>query len=109
VEIRSRAARGALGLLVCVAGGALCAWARTPLPWMIGSILAMAIAQIAGAGFEPVPGGRDAGLVIVGTALGLHFTAPVVHQVASYWPWFVALGFAGIAMGGASGWLLARL
>jgi membrane AbrB-like protein len=109
VEIRPRAARVALGLAVCVAGGALCAWARTPLPWMIGSILAMAIAQIAGLELEPLPGGRDAGLVIVGTALGLHFTAPVVHQVASYWPWFVALGFAGIAMGGTSGWLLARL
>ena len=109
MQIRSRAARCALGLLVCVAGGALCAWARAPLPWMIGPILAMAGAQIAGLGLEPIPGGRDAGLVIVGTALGLHFSAPVVHQVASYWPWFVALGFAAIAMGGASGWVLARL
>ncbi len=109
MEIRSRAARCALGLLVCVAGGALCAWARTPLPWMIGAILAMAIAQITGLNLEPVPGGRDAGLVIVGTALGLHFSAPVVHQVSSYWYWFVALGFAAIAMGGASGWVLARL
>ncbi len=109
MEIRSRAARVALGLAVCVAGGALCAWARTPLPWMIGAILAMAIAQIAGLNLEPLPGGRDAGLVIVGTALGLHFTAPIVHQVSSYWPWFVALGFAAIGLGGASGWLLARL
>ena len=109
VAIRSRAARVALGLVLCVAGGALCAWARTPLPWMIGSILAMAIAQILGLGLEPLPGGRDAGLVIVGTALGLHFSAPVVHQVSSYWAWFVALGFAAIALGGASGWLLAKL
>jgi membrane AbrB-like protein len=109
VEIRSRAARVALGLLVCVAGGAVCAWARTPLPWMIGSILAMAIAQISGADLEPLPGGRDAGLVIVGTALGLHFTSPVVHQVSAYWPWFVALGFAAIGMGACSGWVLARI
>jgi hypothetical protein len=109
VKIRSRAARVAFGLAICVAGGALCALARTPLPWMIGPIVAMAVAQFAGLGLEPLPGGRDAGLVIVGTALGLHFSAPVVHQVSTYWPWFVALGFAAIGMGGASGWVLAKL
>ncbi len=97
------------GLVVCVAGGALCAWLRTPLPWMIGAIVAMAAAQMAGAGLEPLPGGRSAGLVVVGTTLGLHFTAPVVHQVSTYWPWFVALGFAAIGFGAASGWVLSRL
>lgn len=107
--MRSKAARVAGGLVVCTAGGALCAWLRTPLPWMIGSILAMAIAQVAGAGLEEVPGGRNAGLVVVGTTLGLHFTAPVIHEVSTYWPWFIALGFAAIGFGGASGWLLSRL
>ena len=107
--MRSKAVRIAGGLAVCTAGGALCAWLRTPLPWMIGSILAMAIAQIAGADLLELPGGRNAGLVVVGTSLGLHFTAPVVHEVAAYWPWFVALGFAAIGFGGVSGWLLSRL
>jgi len=107
--MRSKAVRIAGGLAVCAAGGALCAWLRTPLPWMIGSILAMAVAQIAGADLLELPGGRNAGLVVVGTSLGLHFTAPVVHEVAAYWPWFVALGFAAIGFGGLSGWLLSRL
>ena len=97
------------GLAVCVIGGAVCAWLRMPLPWMIGSMLAMASVQMAGAGFEPLPGGRDAGMVVVGVTLGLYFTAPVVHEVAAYWPWFVALGFAAIGFGTVSALVLARI
>jgi membrane AbrB-like protein len=99
----------AAGLLVCAAGGALFAWIHSPLPWMIGSIVAMAAARMMGADLAVFPWGRNAGLVIVGTSLGLHFTSPVIHEVSSYWPWFVALGFAAIGFGGASGWILSRL
>ena len=53
--MRSRAARMTAGLLVCAAGGALFAWIHTPLPWMIGAIVAMAIAQMAGAGLDVFP------------------------------------------------------
>lgn len=72
-------------------------------------MVAMAAAQIAGAGLEVIPGARQAGLVVVGTALGLHFTAPVVHEVAAYWPWFLALGFSAIGFGAVSSLVLARL
>ena len=76
---------------------------------MIGSIFGMASAQLSGAGFEPLPGGREAGFVVVGTSLGLYFTAPVVHEVIGLWPWFVALGFAAIGFGALSAWVLQRL
>jgi len=99
----------AAGLLACSAGGALLAWLHAPLPWMIGPIVAMAGAQAAGLPFESPPWGRPAGLVVVGATLGLHFTAPVVLEVARYWPWFLALGFAAIGFGAASGWVLSRL
>lgn len=102
-------AAAAAGLAVSALGGAVCAMLGLPLPWMIGSMLAMAIAQMAGARLEPLPGGRDAGLVVVGLTLGLYFTAPVIDEVAKYWPWFVALGFAAHALGTASAWVLARL
>jgi len=107
--MRSRAARMTAGLLVCAAGGALFAWIHSPLPWMIGSIVAMAVAQMAGANFEVFPWGRNVGLVVVGTTLGLHFTSPVIHEVASYWPWFIALGFVAIGFGAMSGWVLSKL
>ena len=104
-----RPARIAAGLAVCVAGGALFAWLHTPLPWMIGSLVAMAALRMAGARLEAVPGGRNAGQLVVGVSLGLYFTAPVVHEVASFWPWFVFLGFAAIGLGAASALVLAAL
>jgi membrane AbrB-like protein len=97
------------GLAVCTLGGAVCAWVRTPLPWMLGSIFGMAAVQMAGARFAAPPGGRDAGMLIVGVSLGLYFTAPVMHQVAAYWPWFVFLGFAAVGFGAASALVLMRL
>jgi membrane AbrB-like protein len=97
------------GLAVCTLGGAACARLGTPLPWMMGSMFAMASVQLAGAGFAAPPGGRDAGMLVVGVSLGLHFTVPVVREVATYWPWFVFLGFAAIGLGAASGLVLMRL
>jgi membrane AbrB-like protein len=109
LETKSKAVPIAGGLAVCIIGGAVCAWLRMPLPWLIGSMLAMASVQMAGAQFEPLPGGRDAAMVVVGVSLGLYFTAPVVHQVASFWPWFVALGLAAIGFGTVSALVLSRL
>jgi membrane AbrB-like protein len=102
-------ARTALGLAIAAAGGLLFSWIGTPIPWMLGSMFAMAIAQMRGAGFEPLRGSRDAGMVVIGITLGLYFTAPVVHEVASYWPWFIALGVAAHALGTVSALVLERL
>ena len=96
----------AAGLAVCALGGALFAWMHTPLPWMIGSLVTMAALRMAGAPLQAVPVGRSIGQLVVGVSLGLYFTAPVVHEVASYWPWFVFLGFAAIGLGAASALVL---
>lgn len=109
METKSKAVPITGGLAVCIIGGAVSAWLNVPLPWMIGSMLAMASVQMAGAQFAPLPGGRDAAMVVVGVTLGLYFTAPVVHQVAAYWPWFVALGLAAIGFGTVSALVLSRL
>jgi membrane AbrB-like protein len=109
LETRSKAARIAGGLVVCTLGGALCFWLRTPLPWMVGALFAMAASQMVGARFLPLPAGRDAGMLVVGVSLGLYFTLPVVHEVASFWPWFICLGFAAIGVGATSALLLMRL
>ena len=104
-----RAVAIAGGVAMSAAGGALCAWIGTPLPWMIGAIFGMGAAQLAGARFEPLPGARQVAFVVVGTSLGMYFTAPVVAQVASQWPWFIALGVAALGFGCASAWVLARV
>src|SRR5690606_40502862 len=70
---------------------------------------AMAAAQLAGADLGTLPGGREAGQLVIGTSLGLYFTVPVVREVAAYWPWFVFLGFAAIGLGAVSALVLVRL
>lgn len=109
METKSRAVACLGGLAVGTAGGALCAWIGTPLPWMIGSMLGMAVAQMSGANLAAIPGGREAGFLVVGITLGLYFTAPVVAEVSHHWPWFVLLGFAANAFGTVSAIALARL
>jgi len=90
------------GLALCALGGALCAGIGTPLPWMIGSTFAMAAAQVAGARLVALPGGRNAGMMVVGVTLGLYFSPPVVREVLTHWPWFLFLGFAAIGLGATS-------
>lgn len=109
MEKRGKPLAVAGGLVVCTLGGTLCWWLRTPLPWMVGSLFAMAAAQMAGARLRTLPGGRDVGMLVVGISLGLYFTLPVVREVAAYWPWFIFLGFAAIGVGAASGLVLMRL
>ena len=96
------------GLAVSFAGGALFAWLKMPLPWMTGSLVAMAIAQLAGARFEAPRGGRDAGLVVIGVTLGLYFTPAVMREVVAYGGYFVALGFAALGIGALSAAVLER-
>ena len=97
------------GVVVCAAGGALFAFLGTPLPWMMGSILAMAAAQMLGAQLQPLPWGREAGLIVVGISLGLYFTPPVVREVAGYGGYFVGLGFAALGVGAVSATVLERM
>lgn len=105
----NRSLRVAGALAVCLAGGFLCAWMKTPLPWMIGPLIAMAVFQFSGATLEAPPLGREAGQVVVGVTLGLYFTPPVVREVASYGGYFLALGVLAIAAGAISATVVARL
>lgn len=66
----------ALALAVCAAGGALFSWLKTPLPWLIGPMLAMAALYFGGARLRVPRTARETGQVINGTVLGLYFTRP---------------------------------
>jgi len=78
------------GLAVCVAGGALCAWLGTPLPWMIGPLAGMAAFQFGGARLQAPPFGREAGQLAIGLALGLYFTPEVAIEVLAHVPALLA-------------------
>jgi membrane AbrB-like protein len=99
----------ALALLLCGATGALCAWLRLPLPWMIGPLAAMAMCNFAGIGLRAPLGSRQLGQIVVGTALGLYFTPLVAREVISFWPLLLLGGVLAIFLGVLGGWVLGRL
>ena len=97
-----------LALLLCAVSGAACAWLRTPLPWMIGPLLAMAAFNFAGAQLRCPAGARAAGQIVIGTALGLYFTPVVGREVAQHWSLLLLAALIAIFLGVLGGWVLSR-
>lgn len=78
-------------LLIAFVAAELCVWLHTPLPWMIGPLLATALLSMTtGRTASWVPF-RNAGQWVIGTALGLYFTPQVTALVLSLW-WAIVLG-----------------
>jgi len=99
-------ARVLMTLMLALAAALLCAWLRTPIPWMIGPLVATSAASILGwptRSFAPL---RNAGQWVIATALGLYFTPQVTALVGGMW-WAILLGIAwALALGWAFGrWL----
>jgi len=86
--------------LIGAVGGWLAALANWPLPWMIGSLLAVIAVRCSGWLVSEVPRGRQVGQWIVASAIGLHFTSEVMQQV---------LVHLGVILAGAIGTLLLGL
>lgn len=100
------AARVVLTLWLALAAALLCVWLGTPVPWMIGPLLATGIASVAGAPTRSLAPLRNAGQWAIGTALGLYFTPQVTALVAGLW-WAILLSVAwALGLGWAFGrWL----
>jgi len=99
----------ALTLCVALCAALLCQWLRTPIPWMIGPMLATAACSLAGWPTRSAEVLRNAGQWTIGTALGLYFTPQVGALVLSLW-WAIALGIVwALALGyGFGAWLHQR-
>ncbi|MEY4753348.1 MAG: hypothetical protein RJA44_1023 [Pseudomonadota bacterium] len=78
-----------LTLLIASAAGSLCLWLHTPLPWMIGPLLATSLLSVMGVPLQGSRRLRNAGQWIIGIALGLYFTPTVAHEVAQLAPWML--------------------
>ena len=77
-----------------------CERAHVPLPWMIGPLLATALASVLGAPVDTAAPMRNAGQWAIGTALGLYFTPEVLGTIVTLAPallagivWALVLGF----------------
>lgn len=76
-------AASALGtLLLALAGAAVCTALHTPIPWMLGPLLATTVASMAGAPTHSVDTLRSGAQWVLGASLGLYFTPEMLRQVA---------------------------
>lgn len=98
-----------LALLLCAVAGTAFSWLRSPLPWMIGPLLSMAVFNFAGAELRAFRLARPAGQVIIGSALGLYFTPVVSREVASYWILLIGAALFAIALAWLCSQVLARV
>lgn len=86
--------------LIGAFGGWLASLASWPLPWMVGSLLAVIAVRCSGWLVSEVPRGRQVGQWIVASAIGLHFTGEVMREVLAHF---------GVILAGAVGTLLLGL
>ncbi|MFJ3482168.1 AbrB family transcriptional regulator [Pseudomonas sp. NPDC090202] len=71
--------------LVGLLGGYLASQVGWPLPWMVGSLLAIILVRcLTPFQLTEIPGGRKCGQWVVGIGIGLHFTPVVIEQVLSH-------------------------
>jgi membrane AbrB-like protein len=82
----ARTGRLALTLAVAALGGFVMNSAGVPLAWMLGPLFVTAIAAMSGLDPVPVKWSRELGQVVVGIAIGLRFTAPVLAATAALLP-----------------------
>ena len=54
--------------------GYVCSRLRTPIPWMLGPLVALAVLRVFGAPIDAPPGARQVGQWVIGTSLGLYFS-----------------------------------
>lgn len=97
--------RAVATLLLALAAASLCAWLRAPLPWVLGPLVATALASLLGAPTQSITQLRNAGQWVIGSALGLYFTPQVTALIGQLW-WAIVLGVAWALL---LGWSFGRL
>jgi membrane AbrB-like protein len=73
-------------LTVGVPAGYLFARLHTPIPWMIGPMVAVAVLNLMGVRIYSPPYARQLGQVVLGSAVSLYFTPPVVAALSGNLP-----------------------
>ncbi len=71
--------------LVGLTGGYLASQVGWPLPWMVGSLLAIILVRcLTPWQLMEIPGGRKCGQWVIGIGIGLHFSPVVMEQVMTH-------------------------
>jgi len=101
--------RRVLGGVVALLGALLAVWINTPLPWLLGPLLAVGLFRLASLPVACSVPIRCVGQWAIGASLGLYFTPQIVSMISSQWE-LVLIGMAFALFLGAIGtYLLHRL
>jgi uncharacterized protein len=84
--VRALFERGGLAVLLASGGGFMAASAGVPLGWMLGALVACAVAAMTGLSLQTPPLAREGGQMIVGLGIGLKITLAVLAQSARLLP-----------------------
>jgi len=99
----------ATALFLSLCGGLLFNLLHVPLPWMLGPMFTVGAAGISDVKVKAIRGGRQAGQLVIGCALGLYFTADVTRHILNYGAYILAAALVAIMIGALGGLLLKRL
>ncbi len=86
-------------ILVAVGGAELWRLCHLPLPWLVGTLYAVAFARICGVPLLSPPGVRQGGQWVIGINIGLYFTSAVVAELLSHVVLIVAMALGSLLMG----------
>ena len=96
-------------LAVGIPAGYLFDLLDTPIPWMIGPMIAVATLNLMGVRMHSPPYARHLGQVILGSAVSLYFTPPVVAALAGNLPAIVAATIAVFLIGALGAVMLSQV
>lgn len=108
-ELRARLPGMLRALAVGVPAGLLFDWLETPIPWMIGPMVAVAAINLMGVRVYSLPYARQMGQVIIGSAVGLYFTPPVVAALSTHIGAIVLATLSAFLIGGLGALVMSRV
>jgi uncharacterized protein len=104
-----RMGRLAATLVGAFAGGTLAAHYHVPLPWVLGTMVGVALVSMTlGVHRQPVLA-RKSAQIYIGASIGLYFTPAVLALLSGLAVWMVFGAFVGIAMSVLAARLLQRM
>ena len=107
-DLRARFPGILKALAVGIPAGYLFHRLHTPIPWMIGPMIAVATLNLMGVRMQSPPYARQMGQVILGSAVGLYFTPSVVAELVANLAAIVAATVAVFVVGGLGALTLSR-
>lgn len=109
LDLRTRLPAIARAAAVGIPAGFLFDALETPIPWMIGPMIAVAALNLCGIRMDSPPYARQMGQVLLGSAVGLYFTPPVVQALAANLTPILLATLSAFLIGGLGALILSRV